>query len=357
MLNLFITCTINLISMSILSSNLIRWHKKSGRKDLPWQIDTNPYKVWISEVMLQQTQVQTVIPYFLKFIGKFPDIDSLANSNENEVLSYWSGLGYYSRGRNLFKAAKIIQKEFSSNMPSCLEELESLPGIGKSTAGAIRSLGFKLKAPILDGNAKRVLVRYFKIEDPIDLNKTSIELWKIAENNLPNKECDIYTQAIMDVGSLICKRRNPNCPECPLKRKCLSNKENIQNNLPNRSPKKAKPIKKLYWLILQNKNGELLLENRKSKGVWKGLWTFIGFEESNSRLRYQEKLPKDYKILEEGIKTQHVFTHYKLDIDTISIELNKDFQNLDNNKAWFNSDELKGIGLPAPVSKFLEKIK
>ena len=149
--------------MSVLSSNLIRWHKKSGRKDLPWQIDTTPYKVWISEVMLQQTQVQTVIPYFLKFMHKFPNIDSLANSNENEVLSYWSGLGYYSRGRNLFKAAQIIQKDYGSNMPRRLDELESLPGIGRSTAGAICSLGFRLKAPILDGNAKRVLVRYFTI--------------------------------------------------------------------------------------------------------------------------------------------------------------------------------------------------
>ena len=339
--------------MSVLSSNLIRWHKKSGRKDLPWQIDTTPYKVWISEVMLQQTQVQTVIPYFLKFMHKFPNIDSLANSNENEVLSYWSGLGYYSRGRNLFKAAQIIQKDYGSNMPRQLDELESLPGIGRSTAGAICSLGFKLKAPILDGNAKRVLVRYFKIEDSIDLTKTVTELWKIAENNLPNKDCDIYTQAIMDVGSLICKRRNPDCHLCPLRKKCIAFKDSIQNNLPNKPPKKAKPIKKLYWLILRNRNGELLLENRSSKGVWEGLWTFIGFKESHSRKEYLEKLPKDFKVLEEGIKTQHVFTHYKLDIDTISIELNKDFKNLDNNKAWFNSDELTNIGLPAPVSKFL----
>ena len=205
----------------------------------------------------------------------------------------------------------------------------------------------------LDGNAKRVLVRYFKIEDSIDLTKTVTELWKIAENNLPNKDCDIYTQAIMDVGSLICKRRNPDCHLCPLRKKCIAFKDSIQNNLPNKSPKKAKPIKKLYWLILRNRNGELLLENRNSKGVWEGLWTFIGFKESHSRKEYLEKLPKDFKVLEEGIKTQHVFTHYKLDIDTISIELNKDFKNLDNNKAWFNSEELTNIGLPAPVSKFL----
>ena len=162
--------------MSELSKKLIKWHEKSGRKNLPWQIQTNPYKVWISEVMLQQTQVQTVIPYYLRFIDRFPDINLLAESNENEVLSYWSGLGYYSRGRNLLKAAKILKDDFNSKMPQCSKKLESLPGIGKSTAGAILSLGFKLKAPILDGNAKRLLVRYFKVEEPIDSTKTTKNL-------------------------------------------------------------------------------------------------------------------------------------------------------------------------------------
>ena len=188
--------------MSSLSNHLINWHKQSGRKNLPWQIKTNPYKIWISEIMLQQTQVKTVIPYFVKFMARFPDIDSLANAEEDEVLSYWSGLGYYSRGRNLLKSAKILQKEFSSVMPDTSEQLQLLPGIGKSTAGAILSLGFKIKAPILDGNAKRVLVRYYNINDPVDLASTVNKLWKIAETNLPEKECDVYTQAIMDVGAL-----------------------------------------------------------------------------------------------------------------------------------------------------------
>ena len=257
--------------MSELSKKLIKWHKKSGRKDLPWQVETDPYKVWISEVMLQQTQVKTVIPYYLRFIDRFPDIHSLSKSNENEVLSYWSGLGYYSRGRNLLKTAKILQDDFNSIMPQCSEKLESLPGIGKSTAGAILSLGFKLKAPILDGNAKRLLVRYFKVEEPIDSYKTIKNLWEIASENLPLKECDIYTQAIMDVGSLICKRKSPDCENCPLNKTCLSFKEGIQDLLPLKSPSKNKPRKQLYWLLLQNKEGEVLLENRTSKGVWKGL--------------------------------------------------------------------------------------
>ena len=339
--------------MSLLSKNLIQWHNQFGRKDLPWQIKTNPYKVWISEVMLQQTQVQTVIPYYLKFINKYPDINSLANSNENEVLSYWSGLGYYSRGRNLLKTARIIRDEHGSNMPSCSEKLQSFPGIGKSTAGAILSLGFKIKAPILDGNAKRVLVRYFKVEDPIDLAKTTKELWNIAEENLPEKECNIYTQAIMDVGSLICKRRNPDCRSCPLVKKCISYKEKVQDLLPRKMPKKSKPTKDLFWLLLENKNGEILLENRSSKGVWQGLWTFVGFEELQSRDDYLSKLPKGYQLIEKGLKLKHTFSHYKLDIDTTLIKINEDFQDFDNNKMWFNRKELTGIGLPAPVSKVL----
>ena len=343
--------------MSSLSNHLINWHKQSGRKNLPWQIKTNPYKIWISEIMLQQTQVKTVIPYFVKFMARFPDINSLANAEEDEVLSYWSGLGYYSRGRNLLKSAKILQKEFGSVMPDTSEQLQLLPGIGKSTAGAILSLGFKIKAPILDGNAKRVLVRYYNINDPVDLASTVNKLWKIAETNLPEKECDVYTQAIMDVGALICKRSKPECIKCPLSNACVSKKENNHNLLPIRSPKKEKPVKKLYWLILQNEDGEILLENKKTKGVWEGLWTFLGFQERNCRNEYIQDLSKNYSVLQEGKKIKHSFTHYKLDIDLMHLRVHGRIQNLDNKKVWFNSEDLMKVGLPSPVTKELEQIK
>ena len=166
--------------MSVFSKRLLKWHKKEGRKDLPWQQDITPYKVWISEIMLQQTQVSTVKPYFLEFIQRFPEIDALANSSEDEVLSYWSGLGYYTRARNILKSAKLIKSEFKSKIPESIEELVSLPGIGRSTAGAIRSIGYGLKAPILDGNVKRVLSRYFKIEDDLKKSSTQKELWQLA---------------------------------------------------------------------------------------------------------------------------------------------------------------------------------
>ena len=343
--------------MSVLSTNLIKWHKQFGRKELPWQLQTNPYKVWISEVMLQQTQVQTVIPYFLRFMERYPDIESLANSNEDEVLSYWSGLGYYSRGRNLLKAARMLKRENDSVMPKSSEELQLLPGIGRSTAGAILSLGFKNKAPILDGNAKRVFVRYFLIRDSIDLASTSKKLWKIAEDNLPDKECDIYTQAIMDVGALICKRTNPKCLECPLNKNCLAFKKNKQQSLPVRSPKKEKPIKKVHWLMLQNIAGEFLLENRTAKGVWEGLWTFLEFEEEHARKEYIKSLRKNYAVLDKDIKIKHTFSHYKLDINLLSIKIKQNIQNFDNNKVWFNTEELKSVGLPSPISKILNEIK
>ena len=343
--------------MSVLSTNLIKWHKQFGRKDLPWQIETNPYKVWISEVMLQQTQVQTVIPYFLKFMTRFPNIDSLANSNEDEVLSYWSGLGYYSRGRNLLKAAKILKTDFGSVMPMSSEQLQLLPGIGKSTAGAILSLGFKVKAPILDGNAKRVLVRYFLIKDSIDLTGTSKKLWELAEDNLPDKQCDIYTQAIMDVGALICKRANPECSECPLNDNCLASKNNQQKSLPNRSPKKVKPVKNVYWLILQNKAGAILLENRNTKAVWEGLWAFLEFGMADERQEYLDNLSRSYEVTGKDSKLKHTFTHYKLDINLLFIKIKGNVQNFDNNKIWFNREELKSVGLPSPVSKILKEMK
>tara|TARA_B000000477_G_scaffold111354_1_gene105424 strand:- start:315 stop:1187 length:873 start_codon:yes stop_codon:yes gene_type:complete len=288
---------------------------------------------------------------------RYPDIESLANSNEDEVLSYWSGLGYYSRGRNLLKAARMLKRENDSVMPKSSEELQLLPGIGRSTAGAILSLGFKNKAPILDGNAKRVFVRYFLIRDSIDLTSTSKKLWKIAEDNLPDKECDIYTQAIMDVGALICKRTNPKCLECPLNKNCLAFKKNKQQSLPIRSPKKEKPIKKVHWLMLQNIAGEFLLENRTAKGVWEGLWTFLEFEEEHARKEYIKSLPKDYAVLDKDIKIKHTFSHYKLDINLLSIKIKQNIQNFDNNKVWFNTEELKSVGLPSPVSKILNEIK
>ena len=340
--------------MSQLSKKIIQWQRKFGRNNLPWQINVTPYKVWISEIMLQQTQVKTVIPYFEKFMTRFPNIDSLADSTEDEVLSYWSGLGYYSRGRNILRSAKIIREKFNSSMPSDLDSLESLPGIGKSTAGAIRSLGFKKNAAILDGNAKRVLIRYFKVEEAVNSTKTLKKLWQIAEEQSPIKDCDVYTQAIMDVGSLLCKRTNPLCDQCPLEHDCQAKQDGIEGLLPKKLPKKNKQRRYVYWAFIKNDKGEVLLENRTSKGVWEGLWSFPEFQKKIERQDFLKRFKPICKLTDKETTLKHSFSHYDIDINIITLKVIST-KIKENDKAWFNSKDIIKIGIPAPVNKILKK--
>ena len=344
--------------MSVFSKRLLKWHKKEGRKDLPWQQDITPYKVWISEIMLQQTQVSTVKPYFLEFIQRFPEIDALANSSEDEVLSYWSGLGYYTRARNILKSAKLIKSEFKSKIPESIEELISLPGIGRSTAGAIRSIGYGLKAPILDGNVKRVLSRYFKIEDDLKKSSTQKELWQLAEGLLPKSHFNMYSQAIMDLGAIVCKKKNPNCSSCPQNKNCLAYKHDLTELIPAKVKKKEKPRKNLYWLVAIDHEGKFALQQKDQKGVWEGLWTFLEFEENGLREDYYKGLMKESNLIyEKKIKIKHSFSHYSLDIDSLILKLGSDSsKKLGNNQMWFNVNDLKSVGTPAPVTKIIEKV-
>ena len=340
--------------MSQLSKKIIQWQRKFGRNNLPWQINVTPYKVWISEIMLQQTQVKTVIPYFEKFMTRFPNIDSLADSTEDEVLSYWSGLGYYSRGRNILKSAKIIREKFNSSMPSDIDSLESLPGIGKSTAGAIRSLGFKKNAAILDGNAKRVLIRYFKVEEAVNSTKTLKKLWQIAEEQLPIKDCDVYTQAIMDVGSLLCKRTNPLCDQCPLEHDCQAKQDGIEGLLPKKLAKKDKQKRYVYWAYIKNDKGEVLLENRTSKGVWEGLWSFPEFQKKRERQDFLKRFKPSCKLIDKETTLKHSFSHFDLDINIVTLMV-RSTKIKENDKAWFNSKDIIKVGIPAPVNKILKR--
>ena len=344
--------------MSKFSKRLLEWHKNEGRKDMPWQQDITPYKVWISEIMLQQTQVSTAIPYFLKFIKRFPDIDTLADASEDEVLSYWSGLGYYTRARNILKSAQSIKIEFKSNLPKSIEELVTLPGIGRSTAGAIRSIGYGLKAPILDGNVKRVLSRYFKIEE--DLNKSSIqkELWLLSEKGLPKSNFNIYTQAIMDLGALVCKRKNPDCASCPQNKYCLANKYNLTESIPLKQNKKEKPLKNLYWLVAIDQKGRFALQQKERNGVWQGLWTFLEFEEIELREHYYKNFMEESALISrDKLKIKHSFSHYNLDIDSLILKFDSNFsKKVGNNQMWFDKNDLKSLGTPAPVTKIIEKV-
>ena len=261
--------------MNTFSNRVIKWHGESGRTDLPWQINKTPYKVWISEVMLQQTQVNTAMPYFDAFMKRFPNIDSLAESTTDDVLSYWSGLGYYARGRNIHKTACILKDDYSSSLPCSLTELESLPGIGRSTAGAIYSLGFNKSAPILDGNVKRVLSRHRRIDGILKKATTVNKLWEISEELLPHRNYGTYTQGIMDLGATVCTRSNPSCSVCPVEEDCLARIHSETALLPNRGTSKKKREKEIFWLVPIDKNNNVYLEKRPEKGIWGGLWSFI----------------------------------------------------------------------------------
>ena len=248
--------------MKEFSARLINWYESSGRKNLPWQKRRTPYKIWVSEIMLQQTQVVTVIPYFRKFIKELPSTKSLSEATLDQVLSLWSGLGYYARARNLLKAAKIIQSEYGGKVPDSIDQLMALPGIGRSTAGAILALGFKKRAPILDGNVKRVLARYYKIGGNLQTSSKTKELWQVSEGLLPDNQIDIYTQSIMDLGATVCTQSNPDCDDCPVNQSCLALKEGLVDSLPLKVKPKTKPIKKVLWLLPQGPSGEILLEKR-----------------------------------------------------------------------------------------------
>ena len=241
---------------TISALKLLAWFKTHGRKNLPWQRSDDPYPVWLSEVMLQQTQVSTVIEYFERFIKHFPTINSLASAPVDDVLALWSGLGYYARARNLHKAAQIIAFEYNGVFPENFNQVIALPGIGKSTAGAILAFSANQRHPILDGNVKRVLCRYFAIEGYPGKREVELKLWQLADENTPIKNVGQYTQAIMDLGATVCTRKNPHCPDCPLLDSCAANNQGIQSQLPTPKPKKSLPTRQTRMLVISNRQAQ-----------------------------------------------------------------------------------------------------
>ena len=248
--------------ISEFSKNLISWHKYHGRHNLPWQKKINPYKIWISEVMLQQTQVKTVLPYYEKFIKKYPTIKDLSNSKLDDILEMWAGLGYYRRAENLYKSSQILKNRYKYNFPKAYDDIITLPGVGRSTAGAILSIAYNKNYPILDGNVKRVIKRYFAVRGEKNIEKN---LWELSELLLPNKNNNIYTQSIMDLGSLVCLRKNPICNICPVKNNCESLKLELTDIIPEKIKKIKKKNSKLYFIVIQNyKNKNFILMKKKS---------------------------------------------------------------------------------------------
>jgi A/G-specific adenine glycosylase len=349
------------------SGKILAWFDIYGREGLPWQKDISAYRVWISEIMLQQTQVKTVIPYFEKFMQSFPTVQSLADAEQDEVLKHWSGLGYYARARNMHAAAKTVCSDFNGQFPTDIDSIQSLKGIGRSTGAAILSIAYNKPEPILDGNVKRVLSRVFAIEGWSGKADVLKKLWLCAEETTPKKRNADYTQAIMDLGATLCTRSKPRCDDCPLRTDCIANADGTQADFPARKPKKAIPEKQAIMLIIKNensdknKNNEVMMIKRPPAGIWGGLWCFPQFDTENDAREWlksyaDESLTKATKIP----LLSHTFSHFKLHIQPLIIVLKHPINNsvMENHETlWYNIKTEFNGGLAAPVTTLLNTLR
>ncbi len=336
------------------------WYDQNGRKDLPWQKDINAYRVWISEIMLQQTQVTTVIPYYQRFMTSFPSVKALSEAPLDEVLHHWSGLGYYARARNLHKSAQIITQEHKGQLPASVEDLCELPGIGRSTAGAICAIAYQQHASILDGNVKRVLARYQTVEGWPGKTGISKQLWELAESYTPRARVADYTQAIMDLGATLCTRSKPACPSCPLKKNCKAGKLDDPTIYPGKKPKKTLPVKAIQMLIIEQADSTLLLQKRAPQGIWGGLWGFPEISlEDNPQSWCLLQLQTTTATLTRWPNHRHTFSHFHLDISPIHLKLGHLPQQImeGDRWLWYNTANPAAVGLAAPVSKFIKQLK
>ncbi len=337
---------------------VLKWFDCFGRHSLPWQQNKTPYRVWVSEIMLQQTQVTTVIPYFERFLTRFPDLASLARAKEDEVLHVWTGLGYYSRARNLHRSAQIIQKDWQGIFPNQLEQVESLPGIGRSTAGAILSCAFNKKAAILDGNVKRLLARFHGLTDPIDDKKTLDRLWELAEEYTPSKRVADYSQVMMDLGATVCTPKNPRCSDCPLLSSCQAQQRGLVEQIPFKKKKAKLPVRKTTFLILQNKD-RVLLQKRPSSGIWGGLWSLPEIPEKASLAQIKRHCLKQFQLEIKQGRTlkpfRHTFSHFHLEVHPVHLTLDRPLpKNMaSQTQIWYSLHRPKALGLPAPILSLL----
>jgi A/G-specific adenine glycosylase len=351
--------TISAQSASTFSQQVLTWYERQGRKHLPWQQNKTPYRVWISEIMLQQTQVATVIPYYQRFMTSFPTISDLANADEDNVLHHWTGLGYYARARNLHKSAKLIRDEYQGCFPETIEEVIALPGIGRSTAGAILSLSLNKHHAILDGNVKRVLARCYTVEGHNGQAKFEKSLWPIADTLTPKKGVAQFNQAMMDLGAMVCTRSKPDCEACPLNNSCLANKLHEQANFPQKKPKKVTPEKQTIMVIPRIAQN-VLMEKRPPSGIWGGLWCFL---EISDLSELADLLTKHHlKVLEQQELTpfRHTFSHFHLDIQPLVVDceqLPAKEINETSQQRWYNLATEASVGLAASTQKLISLLK
>ncbi|MEX2469177.1 MAG: A/G-specific adenine glycosylase [Pseudohongiellaceae bacterium] len=335
------------------ADKVLTWFDQHGRHDLPWQSDPTPYRVWVSEIMLQQTQVSTVIPYYQRFTARFPDVAALAAADSDQVLHLWTGLGYYARARNLHAAAQWVVDEHGGRFPDSVEALEALPGIGRSTAGAIFALATDKRAPILDGNVKRVLTRYHGIEGWPEQSAVKNRLWELAETLTPTRRVAAYTQAMMDLGATVCTRTRPACPHCPLNRGCAARAHDLTAQIPGRKPKKTLPVKTVTMFIIQNGDGEVLLEKRPPSGIWGGLYSLPEGPADAERPAF-EGLTVRTREARTLAPLRHTFSHYHLDIKPLHLATRSATGVAESDRwLWYPLDHSLEVGLAAPVKKLL----
>lgn len=336
---------------------LTAWQKRHGRHDLPWQNSRDPYTVWLSEIMLQQTQVTAVIPYYRRFLERFPDLKTLAAAPLDDVLALWSGLGYYSRGRNLHRAAQMVMARHDGKFPQTLEAIMALPGIGRSTAAAILVFAFGKRGAILDGNVKRVLARACGIAGYPGETAVVAQLWRQAEALLPKTGLRPYTQGLMDLGATVCVRRKPRCAECPVRKPCVAFKTDRVAELPTPKPRKALPQKRTMMLVLQ-RAGEILLEKRPATGIWGGMWSF---PEEHADADVINACARRYGadvIPGEPLPViAHGFTHFKLDILPQLATVSAWPQRAEEpGRLWITPDDALRAAVPAPVRGIIEQL-
>ncbi|WP_092405614.1 A/G-specific adenine glycosylase [Dokdonella immobilis] len=345
--------------MDSFAKYLLAWFDVHGRSNLPWQHPRTPYRVWLSEVMLQQTQVRTVIPYFERFVLALPTLIDLANTPQDRVLGLWSGLGYYSRARNLHRCAQMCVEQHNGELPDAMEALAALPGIGRSTAAAILAQAHDQSHAILDGNVRRVLARFHGLHGWPGQSAVQAELWRLAESHTPSRRVADYTQAIMDLGALVCTRSKPRCSECPLSGDCVARREGLTAQLPQPKPQKKIPTRELTMLIVRDHEGRILLERRPPTGVWARLWSL---PQGDSLESASQSLSAAHAFANGRLSVlpefAHAFSHYKLKVTPMLLQIETPEPKIADNpdRDWFASHELAELGLPAPVRKLLASL-
>ena len=343
--------------MKDFAGKIVAWQREHGRHGLPWQGRRDAYRIWVSEIMLQQTQVATVIPYYERFMSRFPDLGTLARAEEDNVLARWAGLGYYSRARNLHRAARVVVQEHCGVFPASFEEVAALPGIGRSTAAAIMVFAYGERHAILDGNVKRVLARACGIAGFPGDKATADALWRAAERLLPREAIEAYTQGLMDLGASVCARRQPECARCPVATGCVALREERIGELPAPRPRKALPHRSTVMLVIEHR-GELLLEKRPAPGIWGGLWCFPELDAGeDAALACAQRFGARVHAIERLPDVEHGFTHFSLTISPQRLQVVSLVPHAaEGAQQWLSPAKLREAAIPAPVRRIVETL-